>query len=92
VFTTLVCLRIQQVRHAEAVNTNLTNQLIRGNFTVIPQDEVLMDLWIAGLLVLGSSKTIDGDFCIIHIAHQEEPKNPIYNLTRLCKIFSFTEH
>jgi hypothetical protein len=31
VFTTLVCLSIQQVGHAKAVNTNLSNQLKRGN-------------------------------------------------------------
>jgi hypothetical protein len=30
----LVCLSIQQVRHAEAVNSNLTNQLKRGNFEI----------------------------------------------------------
>jgi hypothetical protein len=34
VFTTLVCLRIQQLRHAKAVNTNLSNQLNRGNFEI----------------------------------------------------------
>jgi len=30
----LVGVRIQQVGHAEAVNTNLSNQLIRGNFEI----------------------------------------------------------
>jgi len=34
VFTTLVCLGIQDVGHAEAVNTNLSNQLKRGNFEI----------------------------------------------------------
>jgi hypothetical protein len=29
---------------------------------VIPQDDGLMDLWIAGLLVLISRKTIDAGF------------------------------
>jgi hypothetical protein len=33
-FTTLVCLNLQQVRHTEAVNTNFSNQLKRGNFEI----------------------------------------------------------
>ena len=33
-FTTLVCLDIQQVAHAKAVNSNLINQLKRGNFEI----------------------------------------------------------
>jgi hypothetical protein len=32
VFTALACLRIQQVRHAKAVNTNLRSQIKRGDF------------------------------------------------------------
>jgi hypothetical protein len=31
-FTTLVCLRIKQGRHAKAVNSNLVNQLKKGSF------------------------------------------------------------
>ena len=34
VFTTSVCLGIQESRHAKAVNTNLGNQLKRGNFAI----------------------------------------------------------
>jgi hypothetical protein len=34
---------------------------VPGN-TVIPQDDGLMDLWIAGLLGLSSRKTIDARF------------------------------
>ena len=34
VFTTLVCLDIKEIGHAEAVNTNLSNQLKRGNFEI----------------------------------------------------------
>ncbi len=30
----LVCLDIQQVTHAKAVNSNLINQLKRGNFEI----------------------------------------------------------
>ncbi len=37
-FTTLVCLRIQQVGHAKAVNSNVTNQLKRGNFEIASID------------------------------------------------------
>ena len=33
-FTTLVCLGIHQVEHAKAVNSNLINQLKRGNFII----------------------------------------------------------
>jgi hypothetical protein len=33
-----------------------------GKITVIPQDDGLMDLWIAGLLGLSSRKNIDTGF------------------------------
>ncbi len=39
------------------------SSVIGGNsFTGIPQDDGLMDLWIAGLLVLSSRKAIDAGF------------------------------
>ena len=41
-FTTLVCLSIQQVIHAEAVNSNLTNQLKRGNFEIASHSRFIL--------------------------------------------------
>jgi hypothetical protein len=39
VFTTLVCPRIQQGRHAKAVNTNINNQLKKRQFEIASIDK-----------------------------------------------------
>jgi hypothetical protein len=40
----------------------ISRHFLLSSFTVIPQDDGLMDLWIAGLLGLSSRKTIDTGF------------------------------
>jgi hypothetical protein len=44
------------------IATEIHRQKIFITYTVIPQEDGLMDLWIAGLLGLSSRKTIDTEF------------------------------